>query len=229
MNIKVLLVSLFGLIILFFVIYCIFQARQNKNQNPQVNISQPVEEKTEIIRYQQTSIPQESKAGSCWTGSIAASSDNKAWRCSVGNSIYDPCFETKIGQVICGVNPVSKEAGFELKLIKPLPVERNTDMGEIKTWPWIVELQNGKVCYKNTGAADTFQEGDKEYYSFYFCTGNEETILLAYLNDTYLNKKNPDPTINKNRQPWQVKVAYLSDNGQNIISSELVDVLRIWQ
>jgi hypothetical protein len=51
--------------------------------------------------------------GNCWTNSIAVNRSD-AWRCMLGNRIYDPCFEAtgQTRQVICGANPVKHKDGF---------------------------------------------------------------------------------------------------------------------
>jgi len=60
--------------------------------------------------------------GSCWTESIAVTRPG-AWRCMIGNEIHDPCFQVRPlrGEVVCDADPSTKQAGFVLKLTKPLP------------------------------------------------------------------------------------------------------------
>ena len=89
-------------------------------------------------------------AGSCWTRSIAAASRADAYRCIVGNSIYDPCFAPKRrGVVVCDANPASGRRGFAMRLTKPLPVEHV--FTSKSPAPWLVELADGEVCSLLTG------------------------------------------------------------------------------
>jgi hypothetical protein len=91
----------------------------------------------------------DTKEGVCWAESIAAPRPG-AWRCSVGNSISDPCF-TVAGnrdQLVCNVDPALRADGFVLKLTRPLPKlahrGRNAE-------PWILQLSDGSICEAMTG------------------------------------------------------------------------------
>ena len=82
---------------------------------------------TQVIAYAAvqpaSSTPMES--GSCWTNSIAAPFRADAWRCTVGNSISDPCFQIakSTSTLLCNMNPtvLDSTSTFVLKLTKPLP------------------------------------------------------------------------------------------------------------
>ncbi len=88
--------------------------------------------------------------GSCWTRSIAVDRPG-AWRCDVGNAIYDPCFQVPPleGEVVCGADPVLGKTGFVMKLTKPFPIESAPP----SAWPspWILQLADGSVCEPFTG------------------------------------------------------------------------------
>jgi hypothetical protein len=88
--------------------------------------------------------------GSCFTRSIAIPRPG-AWRCMVGNQIFDPCFATPSGSgtLVCGADPALGKDGFPLKLTKPLP----TDLGNAPEQPpaWVFELSDGSVCEPFTG------------------------------------------------------------------------------
>jgi hypothetical protein len=91
------------------------------------------------------------RSGSCWTRSIAAPSRADAWRCMLGNEIYDPCFSPKApGVVVCDVNPVSGGRGFAVRLTKPLPAGEPPFTARLAL-PWVVQLANGEVCIPLTG------------------------------------------------------------------------------
>jgi hypothetical protein len=79
-----------------------------------------LEKKTEVTVFRPPVPSGPSRSGECWTESIAVSRSG-AWRCMVGNEIYDPCFSSAglIDAVICDANPAKGSAGFILKLTKP--------------------------------------------------------------------------------------------------------------
>jgi hypothetical protein len=90
------------------------------------------------------------RSGECWTDSSAVSKSG-AWRCMVGNEIYDPCFSSGslIGAVICDANPAKDSAGFVLKLTKPLPGSFSRTPAVSR--PWLVKLADGTTCEIETG------------------------------------------------------------------------------
>ncbi len=93
------------------------------------------------------------KEGSCWAESIAAPRPD-AWRCSVGNSISDPCFTVARNpeQLVCGADPALRSDGFILKLTKPLPKKPH---GTRKVAPWIFQLSDGSICEAMSGTVPT--------------------------------------------------------------------------
>jgi hypothetical protein len=110
---------------------------------------------TRVTTYVPIVPPGPAVSGSCWTRSIAAPSRTDAYRCMVGNVIYDPCFAPKRrGDVVCDVNPAMGVRGFALRLTKPLPVEATFTGGGIA--PWLVELEDGDVCIPQTGTHEAF-------------------------------------------------------------------------
>jgi hypothetical protein len=90
------------------------------------------------------------REGSCWTTSIAVTRPG-AYRCTVGNSIEDPCFAVppNADKLVCGANPVLKEDGFVLKLTKPLPT--NALPPSVSPEPWLFKLADGSSCVAMTG------------------------------------------------------------------------------
>jgi hypothetical protein len=75
-----------------------------------------------------------SKAGYCWTDSIAVNRRG-AWRCMKENEIYDPCFQVQglAKALVCDANPASLQHGFIMKLTKALP-KPSSEPGVVRTW-----------------------------------------------------------------------------------------------
>ncbi len=107
--------------------------------------------KTKIIRFIPL-IPTEKREGSCWTNStIIERSD--AWRCMIGNEIFDPCYAARDKTtIVCGSKPdVEKPTGFVLKLTEPLPtpyVSRGPSSSAS-----MIELEDGTICDAIFGAS----------------------------------------------------------------------------
>ena len=102
---------------------------------------------TEVIPYTPTEVPSESRAGSCFSSAIGLGRED-AYRCTVDNEIFDPCFAIDDAPtVICDADPISGDIGFVLELTEPLP---EPDVGSLSQ-PWLVELADGTVCGIMTG------------------------------------------------------------------------------
>jgi hypothetical protein len=90
--------------------------------------------------------------GYCWTGSIAADRSD-AWRCFVGDLIYDPCFSSSAdpGYVACPY--VSLRKGILVKLTKKLPHKfANHHKASVSDRPWLIETASGRRWLFATGA-----------------------------------------------------------------------------
>lgn len=96
--------------------------------------------------------------GYCWVTSIA-SQRRDAYRCMVGNSIHDPCFERSQRQVACPAD-AEKNTGVVVTLTKPLPPPHGSPIDNA----WQMRLASGALCNAGTG---TTLPG----YPFY-CTGS---------------------------------------------------------
>lgn len=103
---------------------------------------------TEVITYTPGLPAGKPREGNCWTSSLAVWRAD-AWRCMIGNEIYDPCFSEGEG-VICDARPMSSDAGFALKLTEPLPTAEAPQ--DTAAHAWLVELADGTVCEFATGA-----------------------------------------------------------------------------
>lgn len=113
------------------------------------NAAAPVS-KTQVIIYQPQVPSGPREKGSCWTTSIAVLRKG-AWRCMVGNMIYDPCFSVSSlhSAVVCGADPATGQSGFVMELSKPLPA---SDLpAQVKPEPWLMQLADASVCEKMTG------------------------------------------------------------------------------
>jgi hypothetical protein len=95
-----------------------------------------------------------SRSGQCFTGSLTINRDD-AWRCFVGNFLFDPCFSSALapGRVVC---PNSKlTGGIEIRLTKALP----RSMGDharpsLHDQPWNIQLTDGRHCLFSSGASN---------------------------------------------------------------------------
>ena len=185
-------------------------------------------EATRVTRFAPRDVPQPSREGRCWTGSIALPRKG-AWRCMSDNSIYDPCFEpaASSGVVVCDADPSEHKPGFTLKLTEPLPKE---DAPHLKTpqpkphpqpHPWIVELADGTRCRPYTGTMP-FIEGlpPVRYYCEHSAAGHEaETGLLEDF---------------KTGKRWTVtQVHYGPDPGKTfalkLINRKRVPIRAVWE
>jgi hypothetical protein len=115
----------------------------------QTPVSQLSVRETSVVRFAPPVPSGRTRDGSCWTDSVAVSRDG-AYRCSVGNAIYDPCFTVAPNhdRLVCGADPALKTRGFALKLTQPLPkLSQVTSQVE----PWIIKLADGSICEAMTG------------------------------------------------------------------------------
>jgi hypothetical protein len=94
-----------------------------------------------------------SASGHCWTSSDADARPD-AWRCFVGNYIYDPCFSDTVtysSYVVCPLyRPGSKV--LRINLTKRLPSSSYSNTDPTRHTPWAVKTLGGKWCTIITGA-----------------------------------------------------------------------------
>jgi hypothetical protein len=101
-------------------------------------------------------------SGSCWTESIAVQRTG-AWRCMVGDEIYDPCFSAgQPNKVICDADPVEQKKGFVLQLTKPLPPRTFNVI--VTDSAWLLQLDDGSVCRPYTGTMSAINGSVVRYY-----------------------------------------------------------------
>lgn len=174
---------------------------------------------TEIIYYAPPqTLPDAVQSGSCFANSIADPYRADAWRCTVGNEIYDPCFETsKSGTLLCGMNPLKDYPGFQLKLLSPLP-NASAPKATSNNWGWLVVLSDGTYCTPFTGTRPFSSSGQVAYYS---CKAAKpgENMIFGDLN-------------NKNSDFWTAKVGSLAKSGSfppSVENESDVMVSKVWQ
>jgi hypothetical protein len=111
--------------------------------------------------------------GSCFSSSDT-SLRSDAWRCTVGNELYDPCFSSQRahGGVICpNADPTS---GLEVRLTKRLPAAfGHRGSPSASGQPWALELSSGAHCTFDSGATSVV-DGIRANY---FCAGDHTSAL----------------------------------------------------
>jgi hypothetical protein len=130
-------------------------------------------------------------SGSCFTSSGVTRRDD-AWRCTVGNTLYDPCFSSSLafGIVIC---PVPWQgSGTEIHLSKPLPKSSSHTIPSLSLQPWAVETVSGAFCVLSSGASSVVH-GQRFNY---FCGKNAAQGLWGF------------PS--RKKQPWTIRIAPMS-------------------
>ena len=163
------------------------------------------------------------REGNCWTDSIAVNRSG-AWRCMLGNRIYDPCFEAtgQTNQVICGANPVKHKDGFSLILTKPLP---SRPQDKAPPQPWLLELADGSLCEAATGTMAVI-DGEPVRYPCNSPSPGESKA--SKLNCGLLDKLHPAPVWRADKVCFTVSP---SENGPpfQLQKRETVAIRRVWE
>jgi hypothetical protein len=105
---------------------------------------------TQVIRLTVPTPSAQGVSGYCWVPSLASNRPD-AWRCMVGNGIYDPCFSApnQAGQVVCVPRPSDPSMDLTIDLTRPLPAPNPpTAMPHA----WFLTLADGSECGFLTGA-----------------------------------------------------------------------------
>lgn len=161
---------------------------------------------TQVITFIPATIPTETQSGSCWTGSVAVSRAD-AYRCTVDNMIYDPCFVVDDAPtVICDADPSTGSTGFVLALTEPLPAQEIV----VAPAPWLIELADGQVCGVMTGTRPVI--GDRA--ASYGCPDQSYLFEDLQPGEVWLAEK---------------AVISLNDAGFSVESSEMVPLKTVWQ
>ncbi len=137
-------------------------------------------------------IPTRSRSGHCYTGSLTINR-NDAWRCFVGNGLYDPCFSSvhAPGIVVCPDRRLT--GGIKIHLTRGLPL-RFADPGKpsLGNQPWDIELMNGQHFAFSSGATNVVRGVRLNY----FCGASCNYGLWGY------------PT--RRTQPWTILIGPLT-------------------
>jgi heat shock protein HslJ len=161
---------------------------------------------TEVITFTPTAVPAETREGSCFANAIGLGRAD-AYRCTVGNEIFDPCFVVDDAPtVVCGANPTTGDIGFVLALTEPLPAPEAA--GPAK--PWLVELAGGQVCGLMTGTV----VGVDGRIAPYGCPDQSYLFEDFQRGDIWMAEK---------------AVIGLNDAGFFIEQSQMVPIARVWQ
>ena len=131
--------------------------------------------KTKIIKFVPP-IPSAKREGSCWTNStIIQRSD--AWRCMIGNEIFDPCYTTQDKTtIVCDSKPdIEKPTGFVLKLTKSLPTpDISNDPSSSAS---MIELEDGTICDSISGASGA-TDGVRTERISYSCRMSSKNMVI---------------------------------------------------
>lgn len=170
-----------------------------------------VQKATKVIDYVQTYVPKDSESGGwCWTRSIAASANKKAWRCQGPDNTgaivygYDPCFELTPSSVVCNVDPEKADSGFVLNLKEPVPANQELEVRESSYWR--LHLASGAVCTPHTGTMTMTNENRFVLFSCDDGTGiyidglHTAGEILEAENISYKNSKTGDYSVKANNR-----------------------------
>lgn len=128
------------------------------------------------------------KSGYCYTGSLSAGRDD-AWRCFVGNYIYDPCFSSAVARGVVVCPNLQVNGGIEIRLTRRLPQGMaNPAPPSLHEQPWNIELTSGRHCAFSSGASNVAQGRRLNY----FCGMNNPNGLWGY----------PD----RRSEPWRILI-----------------------
>jgi hypothetical protein len=156
-----------------------------------VNIPQDEEEEiiipeiipTDVIVFAPPEpLPSEQKTGNCFASSVAQPFRQNAWRCTVQNTIYDPCFETADKNfVFCQMNPTSQDS-FLIKLTKALPKPEVPKVTQ-DNWAWYLLLKDGTPCSPFTGTRPSYGTPPNTQVAYYGCTSEDKSQQIVLLGD----------------------------------------------
>ena len=121
----------------------------------------------------------------CWTRSLASDRED-AFRCMVGNLIYDPCFVNSFSKnkLVCPDHPPEESFNFNVEI-------NESKIGDIhkrdNQFPWQITLNTGEVCRFITGASSSVL-GKRMSYR---CSNGDNSVnylLLPIYDDTPYSK-----------------------------------------
>ena len=145
-------------------------------------------------------------SGYCSENSAVTERDD-AWRCLVGNDIYDPCFSSEFafGVVVC---PTPwNDSGVEIQLTKPLPKALSHLAPSLRMQPWAIQTASGADCVLSSVAGPRPIHGR---HLNYFCGTTFMVGLWGF----------PD----RRSQPWTI----FSAPQNATVLSHRVTIRRAW-
>lgn len=151
-------------------------------------------------------IPVVNKSGYCFTGALTVNRSD-AWRCFVGNFLYDPCFSSTsaAGVVICPNVEVNR--GVKIRLTRALP-RGQADPGKpsLANQPWDIQLMSGRHCAYSSGASNVIHGVRLNY----FCGAGVNFGLWGFPN--------------RHAQPWTIWSAPFTAKSLN----QRVAIRHVW-
>jgi hypothetical protein len=158
-------------------------------------------------------MPSGETPGNCWTTYDRVP---RAYRCMVGNHIYDPCFATgKPNIVVCGADPTKNSPGFALST-GTLPATHKWNGS-----PWLVQLADGTPCRGINGARSVYDELVEDYDCYPAKAQPEGTYV-------YLARKGLDGNdFDDLSELWYALRITVRDG--KLLSSQRVPVAAVWK
>ncbi len=178
---------------------------------------------TDIIKFAPPeTLPTIQKNGKCFASSVAQPFRQDAFRCMVGNSIYDPCFETtQKGAVFCQMSPFSSDS-FLIKLTQALP-KASVPQTAQDNWAWFLTLKDGTQCSPFTGTRPFFGTGPDAKVAYYGCKSNDKTQQIVLLGDL------TQGTVWTAAEAILTKPGGVPSGSWTIQSTQQVEVDTVWQ
>lgn len=174
--------------------------------------------KTNIIKYVfPLLLPEKIKDGSCSSGSLSQPFRKDAFRCSVDNLTYDPCFSNfEKDKVVCQMNPQNDNDIFLINLQKKLPEIKTPEIIK-NNWAWFIELEDGTICSPYTSDKPVIDNQT----AFYGCKAKVKGDLDVLIGDLIIG------------DIWKVKRVIVKKDNQGIgwetKFSKEVNLKTIWQ
>ncbi|KKP32831.1 MAG: hypothetical protein A2312_00175 [Candidatus Staskawiczbacteria bacterium RIFOXYB2_FULL_32_9] len=178
---------------------------------------------TKVIKYSFPEImPSEIKDGSCQEYSKAQPYRDDAFKCTIEETVYDPCFSNgkkdlpaQAGQVVCQMNPLSQDI-FIINLKDPL-LEEKLPVVLRTNWAWFLELEDGTICAPYTGSRPLINNTE----AFYGCKAKVKGDLDVLMGDLIIG------------EIWTAKRMIVTKDeagtGWDTKFSETVKIKTIWQ
>jgi hypothetical protein len=92
-------------------------------------------------------------SGSCFVNSIVIVRPD-AWRCFIGNNIYDPCFQVNQTEVLCPSSGPWTNNGTLISIKGGLSNPSSTKNQGTTGLPWAIQMASGAQCLPLSGASN---------------------------------------------------------------------------